>query len=80
MIIVDTLLTIAIAIGLRKCQGGWTRTDALVKRIIMYVINPKAELMDSYTVETQMLPTLAAITMSIQYSVDTHTLMAFLYM
>jgi hypothetical protein len=36
--------------------------------------------MNSYTVETQMLPTLAAITMSIQYSVDTHTLMAFLYM
>ena len=35
MIIVDTLLTLAIAIGLRKCQGGWTRTDALIKRIIM---------------------------------------------
>ena len=35
MIIVDTLLTVAIAIGLRKCQGGWTRTDALIKRIIM---------------------------------------------
>jgi hypothetical protein len=35
MIIVDTLLTIAIAIGLRECQGGWTRTDALIKRIIM---------------------------------------------
>jgi len=66
MIIVDTLLTIAIAIGLRKCQGGWTRTDALIKRIIMYAINPEAELMNSYTVETQMLPTLAAITMSIQ--------------
>jgi len=36
--------------------------------------------MNSYTVETQMLPTLAAITMSIQYSVDIHTLMGFLYM
>ena len=41
-------------------------------------VNPL--MMNSYTVETQMLPTLAAITMSIQYSVDTYTLMAFLYM
>ena len=43
-------------------------------------VSVSPQLMDSYTVETQMLPTLAAITMSIQYSVDTHTLMAFLYM
>jgi hypothetical protein len=85
MIIVDTLLTVAIAIGLKKCQGGWTRTDALIKRVIVYVnrdfwTRAIPELTISYTVETQMLPTLAAITMSIQYSVDTHTLMAFLYM
>jgi hypothetical protein len=36
MIMVDTLLTVAIAIGLKRCQGGWTRTDALIKRIIVY--------------------------------------------
>jgi hypothetical protein len=36
--------------------------------------------MNSYTVETQLFPTLAAIVMSIQYSVDNYTQMAFLYM
>ena len=36
--------------------------------------------MNSYTVETQLFPTLAAIVMSIQYSADNYTQMAFLYM
>ena len=37
-------------------------------------------LMYSYTVETQLLPTLAAITMSVQYSINNSTFMAFMYM
>jgi hypothetical protein len=36
--------------------------------------------MISYTIQTQLLPTLAAITMSIQFTVDRYTTMAFLYM
>jgi hypothetical protein len=36
MIIVDTSLTVAIAIGLRKSRTGWSHTDILIKRIIVY--------------------------------------------
>jgi len=82
MIIVDTSLTVAIAVGLRKSKTGWSHTDILIKRIIVYALLDALEssLMDSYTVETQLFPTLAAIVMSIQYSVDNYTQMAFLYM
>jgi hypothetical protein len=86
MIVVDTLLTVAIAIGLRRCKGGWRTTDKLIQRVIMYVpillAKRRVEVAEitSYTVETQMVPTIAAITMSIQCSVDSYTLMAFLYM
>jgi len=82
MIIVDTSLTIAIAVGLRKSKTGWNHTDVLIKRIIVYALLGQLVelLMNSYTVETQLFPTLAAIVMSIQYSADNYTQMAFLYM
>lgn len=38
MIVVDTSLTVAIGIGPRKSKTGWSHTDALIKRIIKYVL------------------------------------------
>lgn len=35
---IDAILTIAIAFGLWKSKTGWSHTDALIKRIIMYVL------------------------------------------
>jgi len=36
-VVIDAILTIAIASGLWKSKTGWSHTDALIKRIIMYV-------------------------------------------
>ena len=88
-VVIDAILTIGIAFGLWKSKTGWSHTDYLIKRIIMCVCflpcletyyRVTRRLMDSYTVETQLLPTLAAITMSIQYSINNSTFMAFMYM
>jgi len=88
-VVIDAILTVGIAFGLWKSKTGWNHTDALIKRIIMCVVFlPPLEtswlvmrrLTDSYTVETQLLPTLAAITMSVQYSINNSTFMAFMYM
>jgi len=37
-VVIDAILTIAIASGLWKSKTGWSHTDALIKRIIMYVL------------------------------------------
>lgn len=66
-VVIDGILTLAIARGLWKSKTGWSHTDALIKRIIML------------TVETQLLPTVTAIAMSIQYSMNNGTYMAFMY-
>lgn len=88
-VVIDAILTVGIAFGLWKSKTGWNHTDALIKRIIMCVVcrprlqlsrRKESRLMDSYTVETQLLPTLAAITMSVQYSINNSTFMAFMYM
>jgi hypothetical protein len=88
-VVIDAILTIAIAFGLWKSKTGWSHTDYLIKRIIMCVCFLRSletsyrvmrRLTDSYTVETQLLPTLAAITMSVQYSINNSTFMAFMYM
>jgi hypothetical protein len=88
-VVIDAILTVGIAFGLWKSKTGWSHTDYLIKRIIMCVCFLRSletsyrvmrRLTDSYTVETQLLPTLAAITMSVQYSINNSTFMAFMYM
>jgi len=39
MIVIDSSLTIAIGIGLRKSRTGWSHTDALIKRIIKCMLS-----------------------------------------
>lgn len=35
---------------------------------------------NKYTVETQLLPSIAAVAMAVQYAIDSDTWMAFIYM
>jgi len=38
-VVIDAILTIAIAFGLWKSKTGWSHTDVLIKRIIMFVFS-----------------------------------------
>ncbi|KAL7418572.1 hypothetical protein Q5752_007030 [Cryptotrichosporon argae] len=54
---VDVLNTVSIAVALYRARTGWSETDALIRRLVLL------------TAETQLWPTVSAITYLVMYAV-----------
>lgn len=85
ILLADLILTGMIAYGLWRSKTGWKDTDAMIKRIIMYVplfmyLADSWLTRYSFSCEAQLMPTVMALGMLIQYATSYNSFINFFFM
>jgi hypothetical protein len=84
ILLADLILTGMIAYGLWRSKTGWKDTDAMIKRIIMYACSFQSSgrklTCYSFSCEAQLMPTIMALGMLIQYATSYNSFINFFFM